>query len=182
MSDIVTFGFCAWCERSVHNPCRPTAEVEATAPAIFPAAPYDPNKPIVAKSREALLTRVHACSVGRWIHRMGFSRTEVRCYVHYRVEKGRPNGVNYEWSNNDPLNVTFEMIEEAFDGRPQRDPDPDGPDWRDDPGSYDRAISDLVRRAVAGEIKAKPDSRWFMRFLLIDISRRTPIYDVSDDN
>lgn len=176
------FGHCALCERSVWNPCQSAQEDSDPPPVPHPSPPFDVSKPIKAKSKAALLTRVMECSIGRMIHRLGLSRPEVRCYVHYRLEQGSAAGATYAWANGVPMLITPQMIEEAFDGRRQQRLSADLSNWGDEKEIYDRAISDLVKRAVAGEIKSKPDHRWYLRFMLIDLARRTPIFDMPDDD
>lgn len=174
--------FCAACLRSLLNPCQPSDEKEDWLPVPEIVAPFDIAKPIVGLSDDALLTKVIACAIGRWIARLGLSRTEVRGYVMYRIEQGLANGITYAWADETPIAITAQLIEETFDGRPEADPPADMPDWREEPGSYDRAISDLVARAVAGKIKTKADRRWLSRFRLIQLARATPIFDMPDDD
>ncbi|MEL7444253.1 MAG: hypothetical protein AAGK02_00375 [Pseudomonadota bacterium] len=182
MSDNEDFEFCALCERRVWNPCQPDPDgAPNTAPPAFMPA-FDITQPIIALSREALLTRAVECAVGRFIGRLRLSRAEVRGYVHYRLEQGVGNGVRYQWHTREPIEMTPEFIEESFDGRPEQHLPADVPDWRDEKQAYDRAISDMVGRAVSGRIKKKPDHRWWLRFLLFDLARRTPIFDVLVDD
>lgn len=181
MSDTY-FDFCALCQRTVLNPCQPDPDKtnHVAVPEIAP--PFDISEPIVALSKKALLTRLMACMIGRMIARLGLSRAEVRGYVMFRIEQALANGVTFKWDNGDPMVITPEVIDFAFDRRRDQELSDKDEKWDDELCSYDRAISDLVNRAVAGDIKSKPDQRWYMRFLFIRLAAACPIFDMPGDD
>ena len=155
------------------DPYFPTAGMEPTLE-LSPAV----ANIVRAKPRAALLTRLNFCQTGRWLGRKKVSRREVRGLVAYILYQGLEAGLMYQTSWGTEFVIEPSTIDEAFDGRPEQTLPAEGDDWRDEPGSYDRAISDWIKRAQNGEIRTAPDKRWYMRLLLLDLAKRTPIMDV----
>lgn len=172
-----TTTFCALCDEYRDNPCVPDPEFPSFGVKATHDLPPAATRIIRAKPRAALLTRLNFCQTGRWLGRKKVSRREVRGLAAYILYQGLEAGIMYQTCWGTEFVIEPSTIDEAFDNRPEQKLPVDG-DWNDEPGSYDRAISDWINRAQNGEIRTAPDKRWYMRLLLLDLAKRTPILDV----
>lgn len=178
MTETTTLTYCTLCDKVLPNPC-----VQGFIPDGFdlvatrPVAPQE-TRIIRARGAAELLTKFMACDLGRWMAQRQLSRQDIRGYVLYRLVLGVEHGITYQWPWGAEMMITAELVEEAFDGRAQEALPADTGDWRDEKIAYDRALADLMLRAMAGHIRSVPDRRWLMRFRLIDMARRVPSLDI----
>lgn len=177
---ISQLGFCSLCEQILPNPCVPCANFDVEGlpenPPLIPA----PVSVIRARPSGYYLTRAYACNVGRWMARLDMPEREVRNFVTYKIYEGISQRIKYQtpWAEE----IVFEpkTIEEIFDGRKTEYRSADQSDWTDEVVSSDRVFGNLKVRAQNGKIRTVPDRRLALRFMLIDIARRTPSAEVHD--
>ncbi|MEP4035528.1 hypothetical protein [Pseudophaeobacter sp.] len=146
----------------------------AATPELIPA----PVKVIRAKPKATYLTRICACSTGRHFERLKLPEREVRNYVAYKIWEGKSQGIRYETAWGEEIVFEPETIDEIFDGRETEFRSAEAEDWSDEVAASDRVFGNLKTRAANGKIKTIPDKRLYLRFLLIDLARRTPSAEV----
>ncbi|MEM7729674.1 MAG: hypothetical protein AAF311_10420 [Pseudomonadota bacterium] len=118
-----------------------------------------------------------ACQIGRALAEIGLAPQEVRRFVLNKLVHADEAGIALQWPDGTLMEITVEFVEEVFDGRSQVER-PVSVDWSDEIIASDRAIRDLIKRAVAGQVRTVPDRRWAGRFRLILMALAVPSFDV----
>lgn len=171
-------GFCALCEKVQSNPCVPDGsfafEGVTVTPELIPAS----VKRIRARPKSVYMTRAFACEIGRLFERLKLPEREVRGYVSYKIWEGLEQNIRYEFPWGQAMKFGPNTIDEVFDGRKTQYLSAGAEDWSDEIVSSDRVFGNLKNRAIAGHIRTVPDKRLHLRFMLIDLARRTPSAEV----
>lgn len=170
--------FCLLCNQVLRNPCVPcdSFDVEglSSTPPLIPA----PVGVIRAHPSGYYLTRAYACGIGRWMGLLNIPEREVRNFVTYKIYEGLSQGIKYQTAWGEEIIFEPDTIDEIFDGRETAFRSATAEDWSDEVVASDRVFGNLKVRAVNGKIKTMPDKRLYLRFLLIDLARRTPSAEV----
>lgn len=178
-------GHCLICERNVFNPCKARGLIPGENLTLTPELIVREGIVIRVKTAEQLLQKGAFCDMGRWLadkklidpeqHPEAAAQLkspEIRNMTATVVFGGIEKGMRYEWPDGREYIIEPETVDSIFDGRKTVYLPADVPSWADEPQAYDRSIRDWKKRAVAGEIKGKPDSRWTERLRLLDLTRR----------
>jgi hypothetical protein len=176
----IDLGFCALCNKIQPNPCVPDDNFRHEGLPETPELIPGPVTLIRAKPKGYYLTRAYACEVGRWLARLDIPEREARNCVAYKIWEGLSQSIRYETAWGEEIVFEPETIDEIFDGRETTFRSADSEDWSDEVVASDRVFGNLKTRATNGKIKTMPDKRLYLRFMLIDLARRTPSAEVHD--
>ncbi|QBF32341.1 hypothetical protein [Thalassococcus sp. S3] len=173
-------GFCAVCQHITDTPCVPDLDFPVDGLALTQPLAVPMTDVVRAKSKTELLRPDFFCKTGKELVRRRLKPQELRDLVSYKIFEGLHHGVRYEHPWGSELDIGPDTIEEVFDGREQVALPADVESWADEPISYDRAISDWLRKAKEGLITDKPYGTWHKKLMFIDLALRTPNFDPRD--